>query len=215
MTALAAPRPQDKVVILKRVPVFAACSVEQLHFIADRTRLLEYKKGEYIFHEGDKAEAFYIVSSGRLRIFSQVDGQEKTLATLHNSDFFGEMALLIGEVRSATAQALNDTLALVLEKRHFDAVINRIPALVLYPATKRSVAPVARDDAFSLVNGELAITADIGVLVNDRDDNHDRMRVKLVSDVSHGTLKLKPDGSFSYVSDGSLKDGSGDARHLC
>ena len=132
MTALEASRSQDKVVILKRVPVFAACSDEQLHFIADRTRLMEYKKGEYIFREGDKAEAFYIVSSGRLRIFSQTDGKEKTLATLHNSDFFGEMALLVGEVRSATAQALNDTLVLQLEKRHFDAVINRIPSLVLY-----------------------------------------------------------------------------------
>ena len=114
MTALEASRSQDKVAILKRVPVFAACSEEQLHFIADRTRLMEYKKGEYIFREGDKAEAFYIVSSGRLRIFSQTDGQEKTLATLHNSDFFGEMALLVGEVRSATAQALNDTLVLQL-----------------------------------------------------------------------------------------------------
>ena len=67
-------RPQDKVVILKRVPVFASCNEEQLHFIADRTRLVEYKKGELIYRQGAAADAFYIISSGRLRVFSEDGG---------------------------------------------------------------------------------------------------------------------------------------------
>ena len=126
------PRPQDKVVILKRVPVFAACTDEQLHLIADRTRLVEYKKGEHIYRQGDRADAFYIVSSGRVRVFSQVDGQEKTFTIFHNGDSFGEISLLTGETHSATVQALNDTLILQLEKKDFDEVINRIPSLVLH-----------------------------------------------------------------------------------
>jgi NTE family protein len=127
-----ASRAQDKVVILRRVPVFASCTDDQLHLIAQRTRLVEYKKGEHIYREGDPADAFYIVSSGRLRVFANVNGQEKTLTVLHNGDSFGEISLLIGETHSATVQALNDTLVLQLEKRDFDEVINRIPALVLY-----------------------------------------------------------------------------------
>ena len=45
MTSFESPRPQDKVVILRRVPVFASCTEDQLHLVADRTRLVEYKKG--------------------------------------------------------------------------------------------------------------------------------------------------------------------------
>ena len=125
-------RPQDKLVILRRVPVFASCNEEQLHLIADRTRLVEYKKGECIYREGDAADAFYIVSSGRLRVFSQAGTHEQTLAVLHNGDSFGEISLLTGEKHSATVQALNDTLVFQLEKKDFDEVINRIPSLVLY-----------------------------------------------------------------------------------
>ena len=132
MTTFEPPRPQDKVVILKRVPVFASCTDAQLHLIADRTRLVEYKKGECVYREGDPADAFYIISSGRLRVLATVAGQEKTLTILHNGDSFGEISLLIGETHSATVQALNDTLVLQLEKKDFDEVINRIPSLVLY-----------------------------------------------------------------------------------
>jgi len=130
MTPFETARPQDKVVILKRVPVFASCTDEQLALIADRTRLIEYKKGESVYQEGDAAEAFYIISSGRLRVFSRAE--QKTFTILHNGDSFGEISLLTGETHSATVEALNDTLLLQLEKKDFDEVINRIPSLVLY-----------------------------------------------------------------------------------
>ena len=132
MSAFEPSRQQDKVVMLKRVPLFASCSEEQFHLIAELTRLVEYKKGEYIYREGEPAEAFSIIITGRLRVFSMSDGKEKTLAILHNGDSFGEISLLTGETHSATIEALNDTLILQLAKKDFDDVINRIPSLVLY-----------------------------------------------------------------------------------
>lgn len=132
MTNFEPARPQDKVQMLKRVPVFASCTDEQLHFIADRTRLVEYKKGEYVYREGESANAFYIISSGRVRVAAMEHGEEKTLAILHNGDSFGEISLLIGEAHSASIQAINDALVLQLEKKDFDDVINKIPSLVLY-----------------------------------------------------------------------------------
>ncbi|MBI2093759.1 MAG: cyclic nucleotide-binding domain-containing protein [Candidatus Omnitrophica bacterium] len=127
-------RSQDKVVILKRLLVFSVCTEEQLQFIAERTRLVEYKKGEIIYREGDPADAFYIVSFGRLRVFSkaEADTKERTLSILHNGDCFGEISLLTGESHSASVHALNDTLILRLEKKDFEDVINRIPSLVLH-----------------------------------------------------------------------------------
>ncbi len=132
MTTFEFPRSEDKLIILKRIPVFASCTDEQLRLIAERTRLVEYKKGECIYQQGNPATAFYIVSSGRLRVFSQSNDQEKTFTVLHNGDSFGEISLLTGETHSATVQALNDTLVLQLEKQDFDEVINRIPSLVLF-----------------------------------------------------------------------------------
>ena len=133
MTTFEPPHPQDKLVILRRVPVFASCTEDQLHLIADRTRLVEYKKGELVYREGDSADAFYIISSGRVRVFTRTaQGEERTLTVLHNGDSFGEISLLIGETHSATIQALNDALILQLQKKDFEEVINRIPSLVLY-----------------------------------------------------------------------------------
>lgn len=132
MTVTDVPQPADKVALLQRLPLFASCSERQLTLIADRTRLVEYKKGEIIYREGDMADAFYIVASGRLRVFSQVAGVEKTFTVLHNGDSFGEISLLTGETHSATVQALNDTLVLALQKDDFEEVINRVPSLVLY-----------------------------------------------------------------------------------
>ncbi len=132
MTILGLTRVQDKVAMLKRLSMFAACTPEQLHLIADRTRLVEHKKGEFIYRQGDTATALYIVSSGRVRVFSRQADDEQTLAVLHNGDAFGEISLLTGENHVASVQALNDTLILQIAKADFDDVINRVPSLVLY-----------------------------------------------------------------------------------
>ncbi len=137
---------QDKIVILKRIPLFAACTDQQLYLIAKRTRLVEYKKEEVIYREGDPADSFYIVSSGRLRVFSLSHHVEKTLAILYNGDSFGEISLLTGEKHSATVQALNDTLVLELKKEDFNEVINRIPSLVLYLSRLLSKRLRTRED---------------------------------------------------------------------
>ncbi|MBI3320126.1 MAG: cyclic nucleotide-binding domain-containing protein, partial [Candidatus Omnitrophica bacterium] len=132
MTIADLPRPQDKLAMLKRIALFASCTEEQLQLVAARSRLVEYKKGEQIYREGDRADALYIVTSGRLQVFTLTNGQKELYAVLHNGETFGEISLLTGETHSATVEALNDTLVLQLEKREFDELINRIPSLVLY-----------------------------------------------------------------------------------
>ena len=69
----------------------------------DRTRLVEYKKGEILYRQGEQAEGFYIVSTGRLRVFTRVEGREETVTVLHNGDSFGEMSLLEDLPRTASA----------------------------------------------------------------------------------------------------------------
>jgi NTE family protein len=125
------PRPQDKLAMVKRIALFSSCTDEQVHLVAERSRLVEYKKGEVVYREGDRADAFYLVASGRLEVSTILNGQKHVYAVLHNGDIFGEISLLTGETHSATVEALNDTLVLQLEKRDFDELINRIPSLAV------------------------------------------------------------------------------------
>lgn len=83
-----------------------------------------------------------------------------------------------------------------------------VPALVLYPAPTSPSAPIAKDDAYTVVSEELRVRAQCGVLANDRELDDDPLQAQLVSGVRHGKLALKPDGSFVYAPDGSLKDGA-------
>ena len=132
MTEPILPQPEDKVRMLKRIPLFAELSEDELQFIAAKMRLVEFKQDEDIYHEGDAADAFYVVASGKLKVYSARGGREQIFAYLHTGDSFGEISLLTGETHSASVRCHSDSLVLKLEKADFDEVINRTPSLVLY-----------------------------------------------------------------------------------
>ena len=62
-----------------------------------------FPSGEILFRDGDAAETMYVLRSGRVRVFKEVNGREKTLAFIEAGDFFGEMALLNNKPRTASA----------------------------------------------------------------------------------------------------------------
>ena len=67
-----------------------------------------YPRGVRVFHEGDRSDACYIVRSGDLRVTREhPDGRAIALATLGPGDIFGELAMLDGEARSASVEALS------------------------------------------------------------------------------------------------------------
>ena len=65
----------------------------------------EYSANKWVFKEGDAADGAYVVLEGTVRIFKTRSGHETTLALLKTGDIFGEMALLDGKPRSASARA--------------------------------------------------------------------------------------------------------------
>jgi CRP-like cAMP-binding protein len=81
----------------------------------------EYKRNAVIFSEGEKGDEMYFILEGRVIISKKTETKEKskTLAVLTKGDFFGEMALLTDEVRSATAQALENTKLIAFNKDFF------------------------------------------------------------------------------------------------
>ena len=93
-----------------------------------RTR--RFRRGEVIFHLGDPGDALFIVTSGAIKIMLPSDtGDEAILATLRAGDVFGELALLDGAPRSATATALEPSETLILPRAQFRELLATEPAI--------------------------------------------------------------------------------------
>jgi len=92
----------------------------------------ELEKGEVVFREGDDAAAFYVVASGRVKVFKEsVDGRELIIKIMRAGDLVGEAAALAGVPYPATAQALDDAAAVEIPRREFVALLENEPDLAL------------------------------------------------------------------------------------
>lgn len=118
--------------ILKELSLFAGLSPRERSLISERCRIAEYKKGEAIYKEGDSPSAFYCLILGRAMIYT-VDpcGEKTVLEYLHRGKYFGIISLLTGDAHSVTAEAMNDSLLLVIDKDDFDYILKRVPALAI------------------------------------------------------------------------------------
>ncbi len=89
------------------------------------------KTGETIFVQGEKGNAFYLIDQGIVSIIAEDQELKdaKQIAQLKTGDSFGEMALLTGEPRTASAIALTETTLLKIEKEHFHELLDRSPRL--------------------------------------------------------------------------------------
>ncbi|MGK7928076.1 MAG: cyclic nucleotide-binding domain-containing protein [Spirulina sp.] len=96
-------------------------------------RLIEYgyrkilEADEVLFREGDYGDAFYVILSGTVEIFTEKMG--KTLATLNTGSFFGELSLLLGIPRTASVKALEKTTVFFINNQGFRRLLDEQPAL--------------------------------------------------------------------------------------
>lgn len=82
-----------------------------------------FRAGETVFRKGSRGSEMYVVRSGKIRIYGDENGVETTFAVLGPRDFFGEMSLLTGEVRSASAKAEEDTELSVIDRETFNRIV--------------------------------------------------------------------------------------------
>ena len=114
--------PDDELALasLRRCALFQHVDDARLRTIARTMRHRRFRRGEVIFHQGDVGDSLQIVVSGALKIvLPSAAGEEAIIATLRSGDFFGELALLDGAPRSATAAAVEATETLALPRDAF------------------------------------------------------------------------------------------------
>lgn len=119
------------VAALRRCALFAHVDDDTLRTCAGQLRVRRFRRGETIFHQGDPGDSLFIVEGGSVKIvLPSPEGEEAAIiATLGRGDFFGELALLDGAYRSASAVALEPTETLVLRRQPFEALIDSDPGL--------------------------------------------------------------------------------------
>src|ERR1700733_14915137 len=104
---------------LQGVPWFAACSEEQLAEMARIAERLRIQAGEVILREGRLGRELFVILEGT----ATVTRAGRVVNILHAGDYFGELADIEAEPRSATAQARTDLALLVLGPREFEAMM--------------------------------------------------------------------------------------------
>ena len=109
------PSTVDKMILLKETEIFAQVPNATLMQVAAILQPITLAPGESLFAKGDAGTAMFLIVSGSIRIY---DG-EHTLTTLGKHEVLGEMALLDGETRSASATAVEETLLLRLDQEPF------------------------------------------------------------------------------------------------
>ena len=130
MTPKASPSVADVRTILKNVSLFSPLADDTLAGLATQVRRHAFRKDTVIFHKDQAGDALYIVESGRVRIFLPTSaGEELTVDIAGAGDVFGELALLDGRPRSASAQAQEDTVTLTLGRDEFLKYLGRTPQL--------------------------------------------------------------------------------------
>jgi CRP-like cAMP-binding protein len=100
--------------------------------LAKASRLKPTRKGSFIFFQGDPAEAIYLVWRGVIAIrLENPDGRELVINEMGIGDCFGELAILTGEPRSTSAEAIVDSEVLLIPSTVFKSVLEQEPRLAL------------------------------------------------------------------------------------
>ncbi len=118
--------------MLQRSPLFRGLSPAALERIAGLAAQRSYQGGEIVFSQGDPGDGLYGVVTGKIRISAgAADGREIFLNIMEPGDTFGEIALLDGGARTASATATAPSELVSIRREHFNGLLEREPGVAL------------------------------------------------------------------------------------
>jgi CRP-like cAMP-binding protein len=118
--------------ILEKIPLFGQLAAVELQRVVEVTRERTYPKNSVILFEDDPGDALYVVAQGQVKVvLIGEDGREVILSVLGLGEFFGEMALIDDEPRSAHVIAMEDSTLLVLRREDFQGILKQSPGIAL------------------------------------------------------------------------------------
>jgi small-conductance mechanosensitive channel len=150
---------------LSAVDLFAPLSVEETGMLAQAAVRHVFAPGEFVIRAGDPGSSMFVVHNGRVRVQVNENGRSRTVATLNEGDFFGEMALFTGEPRTANVVALEETEVLEIGhaamKRIFDNNPDLVESLSFIMAERRQGLALHTDASDTTANTKAGILSSI------------------------------------------------------
>ena len=147
---------------LSAVDIFAPLSTDEITVLAQAAVSHVFAPSETVIRAGDPGSSMFVVHKGRVRVQVSENGRSRTVATLNEGDFFGEMALFTGEPRTANVLALEETEVLEIGhaamKRVFDTNPDLVESLSFIMAERRqglashSDSPAATSDSSGILS---------------------------------------------------------------
>jgi CRP-like cAMP-binding protein len=115
---------------LTKVPVFVPLAPDELEALSRDAVRQDYGRGERVVHQGDTGDSLYLIQEGTAIVtIKDEHGGEREVARLSRGEFFGEMAVLTGEPRTASVSAVDDLGVLVIYKEALQNMLQKRPAL--------------------------------------------------------------------------------------
>lgn len=168
---------------LSFVPIFSELPTDELIKIEKIGSKKKYLKNEIILKEDEAGTALFVIVSGKVKVArTSADGKEVILTILCENDFFGEMAILDGQTRSATVIAMEDTELFIIQRNDFLNLLSTHPEVsiaLLQELTKRLRAADVKIKALSLKDAEGKVAT---VLLQLADD---------IGKIKHGQVELE------------------------
>lgn len=150
---------------LSAVDIFAPLSADETTMLAQAAVRHVFAQGETVIRAGDPGSSMFVVHKGKVRVQVSENGRPRTVATLNEGDFFGEMALFTGEPRTANVLALEETEVLEIGhaamKRVFDTNPDLVESLSFIMAERRQGLASQTDDSAAITQSSAGILSAI------------------------------------------------------
>jgi len=160
--------------ILEKVEIFEGLSHLELEALSNSSIMRNYPKNTVIINENDNADSLYVIESGKVKVYcSDKNGKEFIMNTLTDGDYFGELALLDDDKRSASVRTMEKANFCIIYKEDFNKVLEQHPniAKTLIRNLTRRVRKLTQDvKALALQDVYGRVTNVLTVMSEDRGD---------------------------------------------
>ncbi len=148
--------------VLRKTPYFRDLKETSLAAIAQAVVQRSFRRGHFVFHEGDDCEGLYVVKSGRARVYkTSLDGREQVLLVAEAGEVFNEVAVFDGGPNPASVEALEPTVLLLLPTTALLSIVEAQPEvgrafMRVFASRLRRLSALVEDLSFKTVAGRVA-----------------------------------------------------------
>jgi putative ABC transport system ATP-binding protein len=115
--------------MLTKIDFFSTLGTVELSHVAEQMQPLRFREGDVLIRQGETGDRFYLMREGEVDVRVADPDGERVVATLDMGRYFGERALITGEVRNATVVGRGPGMAYALDKTSFDSALATVPSL--------------------------------------------------------------------------------------